>query len=77
MSDNTKLKPALRYHSGLGCIVGSTLSIEETKINAYKDIPIIINDIKIKKAIANDVRAYILQVVFIYNKLYHLYTYNS
>ncbi|EXX73794.1 hypothetical protein RirG_057140 [Rhizophagus irregularis DAOM 197198w] len=63
MSDNTKLKPALRYHSGLGCIVGSTLSIEETKINAYKDIPIIINDIKIKKTIANDVRAYILQVV--------------
>ncbi|CAB4438552.1 unnamed protein product [Rhizophagus irregularis] len=62
MSDNTKLKPALRYHSGLGCIVGSTFSIEETKINAYKDIPIIINNIKIKKAIANDMRTYILQV---------------
>ncbi|RGB43844.1 hypothetical protein C1646_749258 [Rhizophagus diaphanus] len=62
MSDNTKLKPALRYHSCLGCIVGSTLSIEEIKINAYKDIPIIINDIKIKKAIANDMCAYILQV---------------
>ncbi|PKC16097.1 hypothetical protein RhiirA5_407408 [Rhizophagus irregularis] len=62
ISDNTKLKPAFRYHSGLGCIVGSTLSIKETKINTYKDIPIIINDIKIKKAIANDMRAYILQV---------------
>ena len=38
MSDNTKLKPALRYSSVLGCIIGSTLSIEQTKINTYEDI---------------------------------------
>ncbi|GBB97652.1 hypothetical protein RclHR1_30270001 [Rhizophagus clarus] len=55
MSDNTKLKPALCYHSGLGCIIRLTLSIEETKINDYKDIPIVINDIKMKKVIAKDV----------------------
>ena len=64
ISDNTKLKPALRYHSGLGCIIGSILSIEETKINSYKDIPTVINNIKMKKAIAKDVRAYVLQVIY-------------
>ncbi|CAB4434731.1 unnamed protein product [Rhizophagus irregularis] len=62
MSDNTKLKPALRYSSILGCIIGSTLPIEQTKINTYEDIQPIINDIKTKKAIAKDVRAYILQI---------------
>ncbi|PKC03253.1 hypothetical protein RhiirA5_424034 [Rhizophagus irregularis] len=62
MSDNTKLKPALHYNPVLGCIVGSTLLVEQTKINAYEDIQPIINDIKIKKAIAKDVRAYILQI---------------
>ncbi|EXX65672.1 hypothetical protein RirG_131020 [Rhizophagus irregularis DAOM 197198w] len=62
MSDNTKLKPALRYNPVLGCIVGSTLSTEQTKINKYEDIQPIINNIKTKKAIAKDVRAYILQI---------------
>lgn len=63
MSDNTKLKPALHYNPILGCIIGSTLSVEQTKINVYEDIQLIINDIKIKKAIAKDMRAYILQVI--------------
>ncbi|RGB32097.1 hypothetical protein C1646_763278 [Rhizophagus diaphanus] len=54
MSNNTKLKPALRYNPVLGCIVGSTLSTEQTKINKYKDIQPIINNIKTKKAIAKD-----------------------
>ncbi|CAB4441869.1 unnamed protein product [Rhizophagus irregularis] len=62
MSDNTKLKPALRYSSILGCIIRSTLPIEQTKINIYENIQPIINDIKTKKAIAKDVRAYILQI---------------
>ncbi|CAB4482434.1 unnamed protein product [Rhizophagus irregularis] len=62
MSDNTKLKPALCYNPVLGCIVGSTLSTEQTKINKYEDIQPIINNIKTKKAIAKDVRAYILQI---------------
>ncbi|RHZ80535.1 hypothetical protein Glove_134g157 [Diversispora epigaea] len=63
MSDNTKLKPSLRYSSQLGCIVGSILSNEETKIQAYDDIPRIINSIKDKKAIVNYVRVYILQIL--------------
>ncbi|RGB37430.1 hypothetical protein C1646_756961 [Rhizophagus diaphanus] len=63
MSDNTKLKPALYYNPVLGCIVGLTLSVEQTKINTYEDIQPIINDIKMKKAIAKDVRAYILQIL--------------
>ncbi|RHZ57144.1 hypothetical protein Glove_393g20 [Diversispora epigaea] len=62
MSDNTKLKPSLRYSSQLGCIIGSTLSQEETKINAYSDIPKVIQLIKDKNEIANYVCVYILQV---------------
>ncbi|RGB37930.1 hypothetical protein C1646_756354 [Rhizophagus diaphanus] len=62
MSDNTKLKPTLHYNPVLGCIIRSTLSVEQTKINTYEDIQPIINDIKMKKAIAKDVRAYILQI---------------
>ncbi|RHZ46483.1 hypothetical protein Glove_620g12 [Diversispora epigaea] len=62
MSNNTKLKPSLRYSSRLGCIIGSILSNEETKIQEYNDIPRIINSIKDKKAIANYVRVYILQI---------------
>jgi hypothetical protein len=66
MTDNTKLKPRLRYSPMLGCIVGSIISKEETKINVYADIPNIISKIKNEKAIAKDVRAYILQVNFKY-----------
>ena len=75
MSDNTKLKPALRYSSVLGCIIGSTLSIEQTKINAYEDIQPIINKIKTEKAIAKYVRAYILQVIYLFY-LFKFFNYN-
>ena len=53
--DNTKLKSRLRYSPTLGCIIGSTFPVEETKINVYADIPNIINKIKNEKAIAKDV----------------------
>lgn len=66
MTDNTKLKSRLRYSPTLGCIVGSVFSKEETTINVYSDIPTIINKIKSEKAIAKDVRVYILQVIFHY-----------
>ncbi|RHZ70343.1 hypothetical protein Glove_272g28 [Diversispora epigaea] len=56
MSDNTKFKYSLRYSSRLGCIIGSILSNEKTKIQEYNDISRIINSIKDKKAIANYVR---------------------
>jgi hypothetical protein len=72
ISDNTKLKPALRYHSDLRCIVGFTLSIGKTRINLYEDILKVINNIKMKKAIAKDMCAYILQVVFIYIIYMHI-----
>ncbi|EXX58814.1 hypothetical protein RirG_194570 [Rhizophagus irregularis DAOM 197198w] len=62
MTDNTKLKERLRYSPILGCIIGSTLSKEETIINVYSDIPSTINKIKEENAIAKDVRAYILQI---------------
>ncbi|PKB98260.1 hypothetical protein RhiirA5_431673 [Rhizophagus irregularis] len=63
MTDNTKLKPRLRYSAQLGCIVRSTLPQDETKVLIYNDIPQIIQSIKDKKAIANNVRAYILHVL--------------
>jgi hypothetical protein len=62
MTDNTKLKERLQYSPILGCIIGSTLPIEETVINVYGDIPSTISKIKEKNAIAKDVRAYLLQV---------------
>ena len=62
MSDNTKLKSRLRYSTQLGYIIGSTLSQDETKVHIYNDISEIIQSIKNKKAIANNVRAYVLQV---------------
>ncbi|RIA87788.1 hypothetical protein C1645_877805 [Glomus cerebriforme] len=48
MTDNTKLKSRLRYFPQLGCIVGSTLPYDQTKVNTYSDI--------------SNVCAYILQV---------------
>ena len=66
MTDNTKLKPWLRYSPNLGCIIGSILSNEETIVNTYSDIPKIINNIKSKNGIAKNVRAYILQVCYIF-----------
>ncbi|RHZ77336.1 hypothetical protein Glove_180g43 [Diversispora epigaea] len=56
------LKPSLRYSFRLGCIIGSILSNEKTKIQEYNDISRIINSIKDKKAIVNYVRVYILQI---------------
>jgi hypothetical protein len=62
MTDNTKLKPRLRYSSQMGCIIGSTFSNNETNIKIYDDISITINKIKENNAVAKYVRVYILQV---------------
>lgn len=62
MTDNTKLKPRLRYSSQMGCIIGSTFSNNETNIKTYNDISITIDKIKENNAIAKYVRVYILQV---------------
>lgn len=62
MTDNTKLKSGLYYSSQFGCIIGSTLNYNETKITNYDQIPQVINKIKSEKAFASSVRTYILQV---------------
>ncbi len=62
MTDNTKLKECLSYSATLGCIVGSTLSASETKVSNYEEIITIIDKIKVNKAIAKQVRVYLLQV---------------
>ena len=64
MTDNTKLKPGLCYSLQFDCIIGSVLDNNETKITDYDQIPQIINKIKSEKAIANNVRIYILQVSY-------------
>jgi hypothetical protein len=64
MTDCTKLKAGLQYSSNLGCIVGSILDRNDCKIEIYDDIYDKISNIKQKNAIANYVRAYILQVIF-------------
>ncbi|CAB4405416.1 unnamed protein product [Rhizophagus irregularis] len=56
MTDNTKLKPHLRYSSQIGCIIGSIFSNNETNIKTYNDISITINKIKKNNAIAKYVR---------------------
>jgi len=70
MTDNTKLKPRLRYSSNFGCIIGSVLSKEETIVNIYNDIPKIINNVKSENGIAKNVRAYILQVCLFLKSFY-------
>jgi hypothetical protein len=46
----------------MGCIIGSTFSVNETSIETYNDIPLVINKIKENNSIAKYVRVYILQV---------------
>ena len=76
MTDNTKLKERLRYSPILGCIIGSILLEDETKINIYGNIPNVINKIKEQNVIAKDIRAYILQVQIIYiNTFKFIYIY--
>jgi len=63
MTDNTKLKSRLRYSPTFGYIIGSIFLVEETKISVYADIPNIISKIKNEKAIAKNIRVYMLQVL--------------
>ncbi|GBC20966.2 hypothetical protein GLOIN_2v1787768 [Rhizophagus irregularis DAOM 181602=DAOM 197198] len=65
MTDNTKLKERLSYSATLGCVIRSTLSTSETKASNYKEIIAIIDKIKVKNAIAKQVRVYLLQVFII------------
>ncbi len=61
MTDNTRLKERLSYSATLGCIIGSTLSASETKVSNYEEVITIIDKIKSEKAIAKQVRVYLLQ----------------
>ncbi|RIA97372.1 hypothetical protein C1645_814263 [Glomus cerebriforme] len=55
ITDNTKLKEYLSYSTTLGYVIGSTLSILETKMLNYEEIIAIIDEIKVKKAIAKQI----------------------
>ncbi|CAG8800605.1 13865_t:CDS:2 [Gigaspora margarita] len=62
LSDNTKIKERLGFFSLFGCVVGSTLLTELTRVSTYKDIYQIVDMIKSHNAIASQVHVYLLQV---------------
>ena len=64
MTDNTKLKERLSYSATLGCVIGSTLPVSETKVSNYEEVITIIDKIKAENTIAKQVRIYLLQVFF-------------
>ncbi|CAG8711031.1 16039_t:CDS:2 [Dentiscutata erythropus] len=64
MTDNTKLKPQLKYSSTLGCIVESIFTKKETCINIYLDISNVITKIKSSNGITKAICMYILQQCF-------------
>lgn len=66
MTDNTKLKESLSYSATLGCVIGSTLSVSETKVSNYEEVITIIDKIKVENTIAKQVQIYLLQV-FVFN----------
>jgi len=62
MTDCTKIHAKLTYSQELGCIVGSTLSFDNTNVTTYDDIHLKIKEIKDDKAIASQVRCVVLKV---------------
>lgn len=62
MTDNTKLYPRLGYSANLGCIIGSTFSYDQTRVEYYDEVETIIRNIISNNAIAKQVRLYLLQI---------------
>lgn len=65
MTDCTKVRSKLTYSQELGCIVGSTMSFEDSHVDIYDDIHQIIKNIREKNEIASQVRCILLKVYFI------------
>ncbi|CAG8486934.1 11981_t:CDS:2 [Racocetra fulgida] len=62
MTDNIKLHPRLGYSVNFGCIIGSTFLLEQTHIENYNEVKLIIQNIISNNAIAKQVYLYLLQV---------------
>jgi len=62
MTDCTKVRSKLTYSQELGCIVGSTMSFEESHVQTYSDIHNIIKNIRENNEIASQVRCILLKV---------------
>ena len=62
MTDCTKVRSKLTYSQELGCIVGSTMSFEESHVQTYSDIHEIIKNIRENNEIASQVRCILLKV---------------
>ncbi|CAG8685326.1 7059_t:CDS:2 [Gigaspora rosea] len=62
MTDNTKLHSRFGYSANLGCIIGSTFSYDQTQVEHYNKVELILQSIISNNAIAKQVRLYLLQV---------------
>jgi len=62
MTDCTKVRSKLTYSQELSCIVGSTMSFEDSYVDTYDDIHQIIKNIREKNEIASQVRCILLKV---------------
>ncbi|CAG8567294.1 29126_t:CDS:2, partial [Racocetra persica] len=62
MTDNIKLYPCLGYSANLGYIIGSTLPLEQTYVEDYNEVKLIIQNIISNNAVAKQVHLYLLQV---------------
>ena len=69
MTDCTKIRAKLTYSQELGCITGSTLSVEDTNILTYDDIHSKIKEIQDNNLVASQVRCIVLKV-FNYDNFY-------
>ena len=62
MTDCTKIRAKVMYAHELGQIVGSVLDDQDTQVSSYEDIHEIMETIKEKKAVASQVRGFLLKV---------------
>ncbi|CAG8634282.1 21123_t:CDS:2 [Gigaspora margarita] len=61
MTNNTKLYSRLGYSANLECIIGSTFSYDQTRVEHYNEVEPILQSIISNNAIAKQVRLYLLQ----------------
>ena len=66
MTDCTKLRSKVVYSQEFGSIMDSILLADQTKCETYDDIHKTMKNIKEQKAVATQVRGFLLKVCFYY-----------
>ena len=65
MTDCTKLQPKVVYSQEFDDIMGSILSVNQTKCETYDDIHQTMKKIKEQDAVATQIRVFLLKVYFL------------